>query len=119
MKIDKLNVAFFAIMVIGLLLFTIILLLRANTKVYESTFGDNISSTITLSGSNKIELSVTVEEVTQTKSSTYSEIANDDIDNNYLIANNEEDEKLEFRMKDDNIIELKYEDGTIVTYKEK
>lgn len=122
--INKANIIFFVIMIIGLVLFTIILLIKSNSKTYETKFGDDIISTVTLSGSNKIDIIVEVNEISSVQHGTYKEITDDDIDNNYIITINNEDssnqkiDSLEM-IVEDTILKLKYEDGSIIEYKEK
>ena len=122
--INKANILFFIIMIIGLVLFTIILLLKSNSKTYETKFGDDIISTVTLSGSNKIDIIVEVNEISSVQHGTYKEITDDDIDNNYIITINNEDssnqkiDSLEM-IVEDTVLKLKYEDGSIIEYKEK
>ena len=122
--INKANIIFFVIMIIGLVLFTIILLIKSNSKTYETKFGDDIISTVTLSGSNKIDIIVEVNEISSVQHGTYKEITDDDIDNNYIITINNEDssnqkiDSLEM-IVEDTVLKLKYEDGSIIEYKEK
>ena len=122
--INKANIIFFVIMIIGLVLFTIILLIKSNSKTYETKFGDDIISTVTLSGSNKIDIIVEVNEISSVQHGTYKEITDDDIDNNYIITINNEDssnQKIDLleMIVEDTILKLKYEDGSIIEYKEK
>ena len=122
--IDKANIIFFVLMIVGLVFFTIILLLKSNSKIYETKFGDDIISTVTLSDSNKIDISVEIDDVTSIQHGTYKEITDDKVDNNYMITINADDEDVSKQetlemIVEDTTVKLKYEDGSIIEYKER
>ncbi len=119
-SVDKANIIFFVIMIIGLILFTLILLLKSNSKTYTTTFGDNIVSTVKLTGSNNIDISITVDDITSNKHGTYTEITDDKVDNNYKITIDNDDKKKETleMVVDESTVTLKYDDGSVVKYKE-
>ena len=119
-KIDMPTIIFFAVMVVGLIVLTIILLTKPSSKIYEGTYGDFVVMAEVYSN-NKIDLAVDINQERVLQSGTYKEITDDDVENNYEAEfKSDEDEsvtKVTFVIDKDKFT-MTYDDGTTVELKE-
>lgn len=120
-KIDTPTIIFFSILVIGLIIFTVILLTRPTSKIYSAQYGDTFTIAAELYSNGNIDLAVDVGEDRVIQSGTFEEITDDDIEDNYsAIFVNEEDKtnvEVELLIVDDELT-ITYDDGTEIILKE-
>lgn len=118
-KRDWLTIIFFAVLVIGLIILTIIVLLKPTSKVYSVKYGDDFTIYSEVYTNNKIDLVITVGEDSIAQSGTYEEIKDDDIDNNYkaIFESDETTTELTFVVNDNQLV-MTYDDGTEITLEE-
>ena len=118
-KRDWLTIIFFAVLVIGLIILTIIVLLKPTSKVYSIKYGDDFTIYSEVYTNNKIDIVITVGEDSIAQSGTYEEIKDDDIDNNYkaIFESDETTTELTFVVNDNQLV-MTYDDGTEITLEE-
>ena len=118
-KRDWLTIIFFAVLVIGLIILTIIVLLKPTSKIYSVKYGDDFTIYSEVYTNNKIDLVITVGEDSIAQSGTYEEIKDDDIDNNYkaIFESDETTTELTFVVNDNQLV-MTYDDGTEITLEE-
>lgn len=118
-KRDWLTIIFFAVLVIGLIILTIIVLLKPTSKVYSVKYGDDFTIYSEIYTDNKIDIVITVGEDSIAQSGTYEEIKDDDIDNNYkaIFESDETTTELTFVVNDNQLV-MTYDDGTEITLEE-
>lgn len=124
-KVDTPTIIFFAIMIVGLIVLTVILLTKPTSKIYTKDYGQFVVS-VEVYSNNKVDVAVDAGEDRVVQSGTFEEIKDDDIENNYkalFVSENEETgEKSEFSVElviVDDTLTMNYDDGSQVVLKEK
>lgn len=124
-KVDTPTIIFFAIMIVGLIVLTVILLTKPTSKIYTKDYGQFVVS-VEVYSNNKVDVAVDAGEDRVVQSGTFEEIKDDDIENNYkalFVSEDEEtSEKSEFSVElviVDDTLTMNYDDGSQVVLKEK
>lgn len=124
-KVDTPTIIFFAIMIVGLIVLTVILLTKPTSKIYTKDYGQFVVS-VEVYSNNKVDVAVDAGEDRVVQSGTFEEIKDDDIENNYKASFVSEDEetgeKSEFSVElviVDDTLTMNYDDGSQVVLKEK
>lgn len=124
-KVDTPTIIFFAIMIVGLIVLTVILLTKPTSKIYTKDYGQFVVS-VEVYSNNKVDVAVDAGEDRVVQSGTFEEIKDDDIENNYkalFVSEDEETgEKSEFSVElviVDDTLTMNYDDGSQVVLKEK
>lgn len=124
-KVDTPTIIFFAIMIVGLIVLTVILLTKPTSKIYTKDYGKFVVS-VEVYNNNKVDVAVDTGEDQVVQSGTFEEIKDDDIENNYkatFVSEDEETgEKSEFSVElviVDDTLTMNYDDGSQVVLKEK
>jgi len=124
-KVDTPTIIFFAIMIVGLIVLTVILLTKPTSKIYTKDYGKFVVS-VEVYSNNKVDVAVDAGEDRVVQSGTFEEIKDDDIENNYkatFVSEDEETgEKSEFSVElviVDDTLTMNYDDGSQVVLKEK
>lgn len=118
-KIDKPTLIFFICIIIGLITFTIILLVQSSKTVYVANFGEEMSSTIKIDDSKtKIDLIMDVKGSTSKQHGTLSVTDDANIYIAELVVSETETETVELIFNETELI-LRFDDGTEILYKEK
>jgi hypothetical protein len=114
-KFTKSDGIFFIIICIGLIIFTIILVHKnASKRTFETSFGENTYSTITLKNDKDIQVDVYVDkEQISSQKGEYQKGTETDA---YIV--DIDDDNIQMNIEDDTLT-LIYDDNTSVTYKEK
>lgn len=124
-KVDTPTIIFFAIMIVGLIVLTVILLTKPTSKIYTKDYGQFVVS-VEVYSNNKVDVAVDAGEDRVVQSGTFEEIKDDDVENNYKATFIAEDE--ETGEKSETVVELvvvddtltiNYDDGSQVVLKEK
>lgn len=124
-KVDTPTIIFFAIMIVGLIVLTVILLTKPTSKIYTKDYGQFVVS-VEVYSNNKVDVAVDAGEDRVVQSGTFEEIKDDDVENNYKATFVSEDE--ETGEKSETVVELvvvddtltiNYDDGSQVVLKEK
>lgn len=124
-KVDMPTIIFFAIMIVGLIVLTVILLTKPTSKIYTKDYGQFVVS-VEVYSNNKVDVAVDAGEDRVVQSGTFEEIKDDDVENNYKATFVSEDE--ETGEKSETVVELvvvddtltmNYDDGSQVVLKEK
>lgn len=124
-KVDTPTIIFFAIMIVGLIVLTVILLTKPTSKIYIKDYGQFVVS-VEVYSNNKVDVAVDAGEDRVVQSGTFEEIKDDDIENNYKALFVSEDEEtgeksetsVELVIVDDTLT-INYDDGSQVVLKEK
>lgn len=120
--IDTPSLIFFAIMIIGLIVLTIIIFTKPTSKIYSVQYGDNFIIHAEMYSNNKIDLAVDVGTDRVVQSGNYTEITDDDIEFNYIAVFESEvegEEPTEVNIVIvDNTLTMTYEDGSEIILKE-
>lgn len=121
-KVDTPSLIFFGIMIIGLVVLTVIIFTRPSSKIYSVQYGDNFIVSVEMYSNNKVDLAVDVGTERVLQSGTYTEITDDDIENNYLAEFEAEEDggepiKVTILIADDELT-MTYEDGSNIILKE-
>lgn len=124
-KVDTPTIIFFAIMIVGLIVLTVILLTKPTSKIYTKDYGQFVVS-VEVYSNNKVDVVVDAGEDRVVQSGTFKEIKDDDIENNYKALFVSEDEEtgeksetsVELVIVDDTLT-MNYDDGSQVVLKEK
>jgi len=110
-KVDPLTAIFFAIMIIGLILFTVLYIVKSNSAVYETSFGE-ITSTVEINDLMKtISMKVNVDDQVMKQTGKYTET-----DDGYKVTF--DDEVVTIKINEDTL-DVIYDDGSKISYKEK
>lgn len=124
-KVDTPTIIFFAIMIVGLIVLTVILLTKPTSKIYTKDYGQFVVS-VEVYSNNKVDVAVDAGEDRVVQPGTFEEIKDDDIENNYkalFVSEDEEtSEKSEFSVElviVDDTLTMNYDDGSQVVLKEK
>lgn len=118
-KIDKPTLIFFICIIIGLITFTIILLVQSSKTVYIANFGEEMTSTIKIDDSKtKIDLIMDVKGSTSKQHGTLTVTEESNIYTAELVVSETETETVELIFKETELI-LRFDDGTEILYKEK
>lgn len=110
----KANIAFLAVLLVGLIIFTVIMFYRSKPRTFEARFSDQIYSEIELS-SNKMTLTVTVNDSTITQTGKLQAVQKDD---GYKIYQVEfEDEVVQIMVSDGQLV-MAYASGEALVFEE-
>lgn len=116
--IDIPTIIFFAIMIIGLIIFTIILLKKPTSKIYYKDYGNNITMLVEFyNKSNDIDIAVDVDNNRSLQKGTYEKTKKE---NAYLatFTENNTEMKVNISIKDKEMT-LIFDDGTEIILEEK
>lgn len=120
---DKIiNIAFFVILIIGLIIITILLLRKPKSVIYSKQYGDNIETLVEIYSNNDIDLSVAIGEDRTLLKGTYTKLSKEDDKYNgeyeAIFKEDNGEVKMNLVIKDDTLT-ITYDDGSTAEFKER